>query len=272
MHSVRTVFISDIHLGCPHARVPALLEFLSEVQPEALYLVGDIIDGWRLRRSWYWNDTYNAFIQRLIELSDAGTQIYYTPGNHDEFLRPFINRLVISHFGSVRIADEFIHEAADGRRLLVMHGDQFDAVVRHARWLSIAGDVGYSLLLWLNGVFNWSRRHFGLGYWSLSAYVKQRVKQATSCINRFESAITNYAAAQGCDGVVCGHIHTAALREDDPVAYCNTGDWVESCTALVEHADGTLELIHRPAHHAERRPTRSSRPLPASHELAGNVA
>lgn len=244
MESARTVFISDIHLGCRHANAAALLDFLNGIQPESLYLVGDIVDGWRLRRGWYWNDTYNLLLRRLIELMASGTQIYYTPGNHDEFLRQFISNL-----GSIEIADEFVHETADGRRMLVMHGDQFDAVVRHARWLSMVGDVGYSVLLGVNTAFNVLRRQFGWGYWSLSAYIKRHVKQATSCIGRFEASITRYAASKGCDGVICGHIHTAAIRELGGVTYCNTGDWVESCTALVEHVDGRLELIGRPPQH-----------------------
>lgn len=234
----RTIFLSDTHLGCRYARSNALLEFLNEFQPDRLYLVGDIIDGWRLRKSWYWSHTYSAIVRRLIELLDQGTQIFYTPGNHDEFLRQFVRDL-----GGVTLVDEIVHETADGRRLLVIHGDQFDAVVRHARWLSLIGDVGYNGLLWLNGVFNACRQRLGFGYWSLSSYIKKKVKQATSAISRFEEAASHYARDRQCDGVVCGHIHTPVIQRHADFTYYNTGDWVESCTALIEDWDGELRLI-----------------------------
>lgn len=235
---VRTLFLSDTHLGCRYARAETLLEFLNSVKPDRLYLVGDIVDGWRLRKSWYWSDTYTAIVRRILELLDGGTQVFYTPGNHDEFLRQFVRDL-----GRVTLADEIVHETADGRKLLVIHGDQFDTVVRHARWLSLVGDVGYNFLLWFNGVFNACRQRLGFGYWSLSAYIKHKVKQATSAISRFEDAVARHARDRHCDGVVCGHIHTPAIHHHDDLTYYNTGDWVESCTALVEDWDGELQLI-----------------------------
>lgn len=250
--SVRSVFVSDLHLGCKYANANALLAFLKQHQPEYLYLVGDIIDGWRLRRGWYWDDSYSFLVRRILGMLKSGTIIRYAPGNHDEFLRHFIDSL-----GSVQIADEFIHHAADGRRVLVMHGDQFDSVVRHARWLSLLGDVGYNGLLALNRWFNLARRRCGFGYWSLSAAIKRQVKHATSFISDFEDVITRHAASKDCDAVLCGHIHTPTISQRNGVSYLNSGDWVESCSAIVEYADGTFELIHRPAHCDELSPALS---------------
>ena len=178
---VRSVFVSDLHLGCKYANANALLAFLKQHQPEYLYLVGDIIDGWRLQRGWYWDDSYSFLVRRILGMLKSGTIVRYTPGNHDEFLRHFIDSL-----GSVQIADEFIHHTADGQRVLVMHGDQFDSVVKHARWLSLVGDVGYNALLALNRWFNLVRRRCGFGYWSLSAAIKRQVKQATNFISDFD--------------------------------------------------------------------------------------
>jgi UDP-2,3-diacylglucosamine pyrophosphatase LpxH len=243
MSSIRSIFVSDVHLGCRYTHADALLQFLRGHEPEHLYLVGDIIDGWRLRRGWYWTDTYTYLLRHIVGLMKRGTRVYYTPGNHDEFLRCYLHDL-----GSIQIADELVHHTADGRRLLVMHGDQFDTAVRHAPWLAHLGDTGYNLLLGMNIVFNGVRRRLGMEYWSLSAAIKRRVKQATSFVSNFETLITQHAADRGCAGVVCGHIHTPRISRREGVDYYNTGDWVESCTALVEHGDGTLELLHRPWH------------------------
>jgi UDP-2,3-diacylglucosamine pyrophosphatase LpxH len=241
MKPIRSIFVSDVHLGCRYTHADSLLAFLKNHQPQYLYLVGDFVDGWRLRKGWYWNDTYTFLFKRIVDMMKRGTRVYYTPGNHDEFLRDFIDNL-----GSVRLADEFIHVTADRRKLLVTHGDKFDACVLHARWLSQLGDVGYNLLLGLNVVFNACRRRLGFGYWSLSQAIKRRVKQATSFIGNFEEVITRYAVQRGCAGVICGHIHTPRIRKLNGVDYFNTGDWVESCTALVEYSDGSFELLHRP--------------------------
>ncbi len=245
-HRIRAIFISDLHLGCRYANAAALLAFLKGKKPDYLYLVGDILDGWKLKRGWYWNDTYSFLVRRLIGLLKHGTVIRYCPGNHDEFLRGLPEQFGFSRFGSIEVADEFQHELADGRTALVMHGDQFDTVVRHHRWLTLLGDVGYDALLLLNRVFNAVRQRFGFGYWSLSAYVKRQVKRATSFISNFEDVITRYAAGKDCDTVICGHIHTPRIARRNGIQYCNTGDWVESCTALVEYADGRLELMHHP--------------------------
>lgn len=270
MKTVRSVFISDAHLGCKYTHADALLAFLRNHQPQYLYIVGDFIDGWRLKKSWYWNDTYTYLVKRIVDLMKQGTRVFYTPGNHDEFLRCFIENL-----GSVQLADEFVHVTVDRRRLLVMHGDQFDAVVRHARWLSVLGDVGYNLLLALNVFFNALRCRLGFGYWSLSAAIKRRVKQATNFIGSFEEIVTRHAAERGCSGVICGHIHTPRISELNGIAYYNTGDWVESCTALVEYSDGSFELLYRPLNSASDTSLGEERPSIAAEAVSkprwGNV-
>jgi UDP-2,3-diacylglucosamine pyrophosphatase LpxH len=246
MKRIRSIFVSDVHLGCKYSHADSLLAFLRNHQPQHLYLVGDFVDGWRLRKGWYWNDTYTFLVKRIVDMMKRGTKVYYTPGNHDEFLRDFIDNL-----GSVQLADEFIHVAVDRRKLLVTHGDKFDVCVLHARWLSRLGDVGYNLLLGLNIVFNGLRRRLGFGYWSLSQAIKRRVKQATCFIGNFEDVITRHAVQRGCAGVICGHIHTPKIRALNGVDYYNTGDWVESCTALVEYSDGSFELLYRPLNAAD---------------------
>jgi UDP-2,3-diacylglucosamine pyrophosphatase LpxH len=218
MSSIRSIFVSDVHLGCRYTHAEALLQFLRAHEPEHLYLVGDIIDGWRLQRGWYWTDTYTYLLRHIVGLMKRGTRVYYTPGNHDEFLRYYLHDL-----GSIQIADELVHVTADGRRLLVMHGDQFDTAVRHAPWLAHLGDTGYNVLLGMNIVFNGVRRRLGMEYWSLSAAVKRRVKQATNFISNFETLITQHAADRDCAGVVCGHIHTPRIASRGGIGYYNTG-------------------------------------------------
>ncbi len=253
MKRIRSIFISDVHLGCRFTHAESLLAFLRNHQPQHLYIVGDFIDGWRLRKGWYWNDTYTFLFKRIVDLMKRGTRVYYTPGNHDEFLRNFIENL-----GSVHLAEEFIHVTADRRKLLVTHGDKFDACVVHAKWLAHLGDMGYNLLLGLNNVFNMFRRTLGFGYWSLSQAIKARVKQATSYIGSFEEFVTRHAAQRGCVGVICGHIHTPKISDINGITYYNTGDWVESCTALVEYTDGTFELLYRPLNFKEDAATAES--------------
>jgi UDP-2,3-diacylglucosamine pyrophosphatase LpxH len=235
----RTVWISDVHLGTPGCNAELLLEFLKAIQPGTLYLVGDIIDGWKLKRGWYWPQRHNDIVRRVLKLAARGTRVVYIPGNHDEAFRPYAGLSL----GGVEIALEAIHTTADGRRLLVCHGDEFDAVVLYHRWLAWAGDVGYEALLKLNMWFNRARRQFGLPYWSISAHIKKRVKNAVAFIGRFEQAVADAARLRGLDGVVCGHIHSAEIRDFGGITYLNDGDWVESCTALAEHADGRIEII-----------------------------
>ena len=236
---LRTVWISDTHLGTAGCKAEMLHDFLCSVKPDILYLVGDIIDGWRLKRGWYWPRTHNDVVRRVLKMANKGTRVVYIPGNHDEALRDFTSLA----FGGVEVLPEAIHETLDGRRFLVLHGDEFDGVVLYARWLAFLGDLGYSVLLRANVWVNAARRQFGLPYWSMSAHVKKRVKNAVAFISRFEEAVARAARARGVDGVVCGHIHSAEIRDFEGVTYMNDGDWVESCTALVEHHDGRIEIL-----------------------------
>lgn len=236
----RTLFISDVHLGTRGAQAEALLEFLRIHEAETIYLVGDIVDGWRLRSNWYWPQSHNDVVQKLLRKARKGARVIYVPGNHDEFLRGFCG----THFGGIEVRRSAVHEAADGRRYLVIHGDEFDVVIRHARWLAFLGDWAYVTALALSTQINRVRRGLGLTYWSLSAWAKLKVKNAVNFIGRFETTLATDAARRGVDGVICGHIHSAALRDIDGLTYVNTGDWVESCTAVVEHADGRMELIN----------------------------
>jgi UDP-2,3-diacylglucosamine pyrophosphatase LpxH len=236
---VRTVWISDIHLGTPGCQARALLEFLRNVECETLFLVGDIIDGWQLRRQWFWPQTHNDVVQKLLRKARKGTRVIFVPGNHDEFARRYLGQT----FGGIEVHDDYLHHTADGRVLWVTHGDLFDAVVQHVRWLAYLGDSLYELTLRLNRHVNSARARVGLPYWSLSRYLKLRVKKAVSYIGSFESAVADEARRRGAHGVVCGHIHHAELRMIDDILYANDGDWVESLTALVEHHDGSLELL-----------------------------
>lgn len=260
---VRTVWISDLHLGTPGCQAQALLEFLRDTDCRTLYLVGDIIDGWQLRRTWFWPQAHNDVIQKILRKARKGTRVVFVPGNHDEFAR----RYVAHTFGGVEVVDDCIHITADGRRLWVTHGDLFDGVVQCARWLAYLGDAAYTLALKFNRWFNRARARLGLPYWSLSRYLKLKVKRAVSYVGDFETAVAREARRRGADGVVCGHIHHAEMREIDGVLYCNDGDWVESLTALVEHVDGRLEIIDRGSPAAVTAPVlpgQASRGQPAS--------
>ena len=237
---VRTAWISDIHLGTPGCQAVPLLDFLRALECETLYLVGDIIDGWQLRRSWYWPQAHNDVVQKLLRKARKGTRVVFVPGNHDEFARKYVEH----NFGGVDVVDEAIHTTADGRALWITHGDLFDGVIQYARWLAYLGDTAYECLLKLNRHLNSLRARMGLPYWSLSKYLKLKVKRAVSYIGDFEVAVAREARRRGLQGVVCGHIHHAEMRDIDGVLYANDGDWVESLTALVEHPDGRLELRH----------------------------
>lgn len=240
---VRTLFLSDMHLGTKGCQAAMLLGFLRDYDADEIYLVGDIVDGWQLKSGWYWPQSHNDVVQKLLRKVRKGTNVVYVPGNHDEFLRDYIGMT----FGGVEVAESRIHTGADGRRYLVIHGDQFDMVVRHARWLAHLGDGAYSLALFVNTGLNKVRRRLGLSYWSLSAWAKLRVKNAVNFIGKFEEFLAAEAKRHGADGVVCGHIHHAANRDIDGLRYLNTGDWVESCTAIAEHYDGTMEVLHYPS-------------------------
>lgn len=235
----RTLWISDIHLGTRAAKVELLLDFLRHNVADRLYLVGDIFDGWALKRSWYWPPAHNDVLQMLLRRARAGTEITYIPGNHDEAARAFPGL----ELGGIVVRERAIHTTADGRRMLVLHGDEFDGVVRHARWVSLLGGAAYSFTLKLNRPVNRIRRWLGMPYWSFSASLKYWTKRAVQFIADFEEAVARAARAEDVDGVVCGHIHHAEMRTIGGVLYANTGDWVESCTALAEHSDGRLELL-----------------------------
>ncbi len=241
----RTVWISDIHLGTRGCNAEMLLDFLRAIDCETLYLVGDIVDGWRLRKGWYWPDAHNEVVRRVLKLAHRGTHVVLVAGNHDEMLRPYAGM----SFGGVEVALEAIHQTADGRRLLITHGDGFDTVVLYARWLAFLGDKAYSVLLRLNVVLNAVRRRLKLPYWSLSAYLKKRVKNAVQFIGAFEDAVAHAARDRQVDGVVCGHIHSAEIRQIGDVTYYNDGDWVESCTALVEDHTGAMSIVDWAAEH-----------------------
>ncbi|MCB4770275.1 UDP-2,3-diacylglucosamine diphosphatase [Ancylobacter sp. Lp-2] len=235
----RSIFLSDVHLGTKGCQADMLLDFLRWHEADTIYLVGDIVDGWRLRSGWYWPQAHNDVVQKLLRKGRKGARIVYLPGNHDEFLRDYYG----SHFGGIEVVETAIHEAADGRRFLVIHGDVFDVVVRHAKWLAFLGDGAYTAALGVNTYLNWIRRKLGFPYWSLSQWAKLKVKNAVSFIGRFEEAVANEARRHKVDGVICGHIHHAVMHDRFGVDYLNCGDWVESCTAIVEHPDGRFEMI-----------------------------
>ena len=238
----RAIFISDVHLGTPGCKAAYLLDFLRHNESDYLYLVGDIIDGWALKSRFYWHQTHNDVIQKVLRRARKGTRVVYVPGNHDEVGRQFDGL----NFGDIAIRSEAVHLTADGKRLWVVHGDLADGVIRHAKWLAYLGDTLYDFLLWLNRHLNSVRARLGLTYWSLSQYLKHKVKNAVSFISDFESVLMREARRHGYDGVVCGHIHKAEIRIIDGLVYCNDGDWVESLTALVESHEGELRLVTWP--------------------------
>src|SRR4249919_1273027 len=235
----RTIWISDVHLGTAGCKAEFLLDFLKWNDSDTLYLVGDILDGWQLRKGWHWPQSHNDVIQKILRKARKGTRVVYVPGNHDEFARDYVGHA----FGGIEVVHEAVHRTADGKQLLVTHGDLFDGVVQQARWLALLGDQLYTLILALNHWFNRARARMGFGYWSLSQYLKQKAKRAVSFITDFELALVREARRRGLDGVVCGHIHKAEIRMVDGMLYCNDGDWVESLTALVEDHAGQLRLI-----------------------------
>ena len=245
----RTIWISDVHLGTKGCNAELLIDFLDNVDSETMYLVGDIIDGWRLKKKFYWPDTHNDIVWRIMKRAKRGTRVVYIPGNHDEMFRQFTGL----NFGGVEIRRAAFHDTADGRRLMVLHGDEFDTIMLAHRWLAFVGDALYHLMMGLNNRVNAVRRRLGLPYWSLSKMAKHKVKNAVEFISHYEEVVARAAAERGVDGVVCGHIHTAEHRMFNGVEYWNDGDWVEGCNALVEHADGRMEILHWPEEVAGRK-------------------
>ena len=244
----RAIWISDIHLGTSGCKADFLLDFLRVNESDQLYLVGDIVDGWQLKRGWYWKQSHNDVVQKILRKARKGTKVTYIVGNHDEALREFLGM----RFGEILIANEAVHELRDGRRLWVTHGDLFDGVIQYAKWLAYLGDTAYTVALKVNDHFNYLRHKMGMSYWSLSQYLKHRVKNAVSFITAFEEALTTEARRRGYDGVVCGHIHRPEIREIDGTLYCNDGDWVESLSALVETHEGELKLVYWPHRRFEK--------------------
>ncbi len=245
----RTLFLSDVHLGSRGCQAELLLDFLKNNDAATIYLVGDMIDGWQLKNRWYWPQTHNDVVQKLLRKVRKGVRVIYLPGNHDEFARDYIG----SVFGGVEVADHAYHMTADKKRLLIVHGDQFDIVVKHARWLAFLGDWAYTFALWSNLWLNKIRRKLGFTYWSLSAWAKLKVKNAVNFIGAFEAALVEAARRHNADGVVCGHIHHAVILDIGGISYVNIGDFVESCTAVAEHDDGRLEILRWQMTSEERR-------------------
>jgi UDP-2,3-diacylglucosamine pyrophosphatase LpxH len=237
-HWVRSVFISDIHLGTRGCNATALLEFLRDVQTENLYLVGDVVDLWSLRKNFFWPQEHNNVLRTILGKAKHGTRVVYVPGNHDEDFREFAGTC----FGNLEILRDCIHTTARGERLLVLHGDEFDSVVKCSPWLAALGSHAYDFSIEMNRHFNRIRRYFGYDYWSLANYLKHKVKNAVSYISSFEQAVAHEVQRRGVDGVVCGHIHRAEISQLGGVLYCNDGDWVESCSALIEDRNGSLSI------------------------------
>jgi UDP-2,3-diacylglucosamine pyrophosphatase LpxH len=242
MKTYRSIFISDVHLGTKDSQAGKLNNFLKHNTCDTLYLVGDIIDAWRIQQNkWRWKQSHTNVVRRILGHAKRGTRVVYVAGNHDEFLRPMIPYGF--SFGLIEIHNQIEHIGADGKHYLVTHGDLFDGITRLAPWLGFLGDKAYDFILYLNGKFNWVRHKMGFGYWSLSKYLKYKVKKAVDFMFQFERNLADYCKKRGFDGVICGHIHHAEIKEINGVMYMNDGDWVESCTALVEHHSGTWEIV-----------------------------
>ncbi len=240
MPRVRSIFLSDIHLGTRACQAERLVEFLREHAAEHIFLIGDIVDFWAMSRSICWKPSHNTVVQKLLRRARRGERVVLIPGNHDEALRDYCGVV----FGDIEVASELVHETADGKRFLLIHGDQFDQVTRHHRWVAVLGDKAYNLLVGINHWLSWARRRLGVaGYWSLAGYAKRKVKTALSFIFDFEESAVHHARERRLYGVICGHIRCATIREIDGLSYINCGDWVDSCTAIVEHFDGRLELV-----------------------------
>ena len=236
----RSIWISDFHLGTRGCQSELLLEFIKHTQSEKLYLVGDIIDGWALKNTWYWPQSHNDVVQKILRKARHGTEVFYISGNHDEVMRGFAP----VNFGGVSILNQIIHETVDKKKYLVVHGDQFDGIIQCAKWLAMLGSITYDFLIYFNRYINFFRKKLGYEYWSLSNYLKFTVKNAVKFVSEYEKLVCNYAKQFKVEGIICGHIHHANMQNMNGIHYINDGDWVESCTALVEHFDGKLELIN----------------------------
>lgn len=268
MRQVRSIFLSDIHLGTKACQAHHLLEFLKEYSSEYMFLLGDIVDLWSMSRGGvHWSPAQNTFVQKILRRARHGEKVFFIPGNHDEAMREYTG----SSFGDVMVLHEHIHTAADGRRYLLIHGDEFDQVTLHHKWVAILGDKAYDLLVNLNIYLSWLRRTLKFsGYWSLAGYAKRKVKTAVSFIFNFEDAVIRHARERELDGAICGHIHWPMIKELDGMTYINCGDWVDSCTAIVEHLDGRMELVHwnSSTHSKPANLAGNSTPAPAVAEIS----
>jgi len=235
----KSIAISDVHLGTKGSKADLLLSFLRDAECDNLFLVGDIFDGWRLKRNWYWAEDHSTVVQKILRMGRKGTKIYYIPGNHDEFMRQFLEH----SFGNIELHNEMVYTAVNGKQYIIIHGDKFDIVTMNMKWIAHTGDWAYTLLLNINTAIHWFRSYFRLPYWSLSKWAKHKVKEAVNFIGSYERSLINYARIKQVDGVICGHIHSSNISVIDGIEYMNSGDWVESCTALVEHLDGTWEIV-----------------------------
>lgn len=239
----KTICISDIHLGSKDSQAGLLNNFLKNNTCENLFLIGDIIDGWKIQQNkWHWRQSHSNVIRRILGASKRGTKVTYVTGNHDEFLRPFVTQAFT--LGNITVVNQAEYRDTDGNLFLITHGDMFDGITRAAKWLNFLGDRAYDFVLWINTKFNWWRHRLGFGYWSLSRFLKKQVKRAVDFIFEFETTLANYCRKKGYDGVICGHIHTPEIKMIDGIIYMNDGDWVESCSALVEHWDGRWEIVY----------------------------
>jgi len=235
----KSIAISDVHLGTKGSKADLLLSFLRDAECDNLFLVGDIFDGWRLKRNWYWAEDHSTVVQKILRMGRKGTKIYYIPGNHDEFMRQFLEH----SFGNIELHNEMVYTAVNGKQYIIIHGDKFDIVTMNMKWIAHAGDWAYTALLNINTAIHWFRSYFRLPYWSLSKWAKHKVKEAVNFIGNYEQSLINYARIKQVNGVICGHIHSSNISVIDGIEYMNSGDWVESCTALVEHFDGTWEIV-----------------------------
>lgn len=242
MASYRSIFISDVHLGTRGCSAENLTDFLKHNQCDNLYLIGDIFDGWRLRSKWYWPQSHSDVVRKILTKAKRGTRVIYVTGNHDEFLRNFTSFAL--SVGNIEVVDEALHTAPNGDTYWIIHGDDYDGITRYHKWVAYLGDIGYNTLILLNRWYNFLRRKLGFGYWSLSRFIKHKVKTAVNFITEFETAIARDTISKGYEGVFCGHIHHPEMRNINGILYCNTGDWVETCSAIVEHWDGTLEIVY----------------------------
>jgi len=269
MHRVRSIFLSDIHLGTRACQAERLLAFLKAYDSEFVYLLGDIVDFWSLGREIYWPSLHSTFVQKMLKRARHEVKVVLVPGNHDEAMREYVG----SDFGDILVIRDAVHTAADGRRYFLMHGDEFDQITRYHRWVALLGDIAYSLLLRSNGLLSWVRRKLRLsGYWSLAGFAKRRVKGALDFVYGFEESVVHHVRHMGLDGVVCGHVHSAAIKDMNGVTYINCGDWVDSCTAVVEHHDGRMELIHWRESELSAETLRRETPLVESPTLARLVS